>query len=168
MIHTISPFSQRLPGDFIKQMSLDGNRNALIVRSKTGLIYYIQIMSRTLIKSAVIETVSSYKGDKTDSLTRFNWLSRMSCYCEGTAKGSIKIKDIEKEGECIMILQTGFTDKVVMVHYNKEKNVLFAAGKDGEFRVWKIPHEWRSKAIDEMETNAEYERQRQTKVSLQR
>ena len=46
-----------------------------------------------------------------------------------------------------------------MVHYNKEKNVLFAASKDGQFRVWKIPHEWRSKAIDELELNAEYERQ---------
>ena len=38
------------------------------------------------------------------------------------------------------------------------QNVLFAASKDGQFRVWKIPHEWRSKVIDEREMNAEYER----------
>lgn len=160
MVHCIKPLGNRTPqnADFVKQMDLDRNRNALICRSKTGLISCIQIMNRTMIKSAVIETINSYESDKTDTISRFNWLSRMSCYCEGTTKGSLKIRDIEKAGECILMLQTGFTDKVRMVHYNKEKNVLFAASKDGQFRVWKIPHEWRSKAIDELEMNAEYER----------
>lgn len=55
-----------------------------------------------------------------------------------------------------------------MVHYNKEKNVLFAASKDGQFRVWKIPHEWRSKLIDEFEMNAEYERLKDIRNSFQR
>lgn len=44
-------------------------------------------------------------------------------------------------------MQTGFTDKVEMIHYSKEKNVLFASCRDGQFKVWKVPHEWRSKAI---------------------
>lgn len=117
-------------------------------------------MSKSLIKSAVIETINSYENDKSENITRFKWLSRMSCYCEGTMKGSLKFRNIEQGGETILILQTGFTDKVSMLHYNKEKNVLFAASRDGQFRVWKIPHEWRSKMIDDMEMNAEYERVR--------
>lgn len=50
------------------------------------------------------------------------------------------------------------------IHYNKVKNVLFASSRDGQFRVWKIPHEWRSKVIDEREMNAEYERRRQSRI----
>lgn len=48
-----------------------------------------------------------------------------------------------------------------LVHYNNRKNVLFSASKDGGFRVWKIPHEWRSKVIEEREMNAEYERRKE-------
>ena len=77
----------------------------------------------------------------------------------------LRIRDIEKGGECILMLQTQFTDKVRMVHYNKLKNVLFAASKDGQFRVWKIPHEWRSKIIDEREMNYEYERRLKQRTS---
>jgi hypothetical protein len=45
-----------------------------------------------------------------------------------------------------------------MLHYNQTKNVLFASSKDGQFRVWKVPHEWRAKSIDEKEREAEYMR----------
>ena len=168
MIHTIRPFKLAKSGvpDYVKQMDLDRNRNILICRSKAGLVSCVQLINRGMIKSAVIEKINSYEGDKLDSLSSFKWLSRMSCYCEGTTKGYLKIRDIEKGGECMLLLQTAFTDKVRMVHYNKEKNVLFAASKDGQFRVWKIPHEWRSKAIEEREMNAEYERQRKERTSV--
>ena len=73
----------------------------------------------------------------------------------------MRIRDIEKGGECILMLNTAFTDRVRLIHYNKLKNVLFVASKDGQFRVWKIPHEWRSKVIDEREMNAEYERRQE-------
>ena len=73
-------------------------------------------------------------------------------------KGLLKVRDIEKGGECIFMLPSAFTEKVRCIHYNKQKNVLFASSKDGQFRVWKIPHEWRSKAIEEQEVNAEYAR----------
>ena len=94
----------------------------------------------------------------------------MSCYCEGTRYGFMKIRDIERKGECIIQLQGGFTEQVKMIHYNENKNVLFASSKDGQFRVWKIPHEWRSRVIDDREMNAEYERRRkqnQRRVSNQ-
>ena len=45
-----------------------------------------------------------------------------------------------------------------MIHYNKNKNVLFAASKDGQFRVWKVPHEWRAKSVDVREREAEFTR----------
>ena len=45
-----------------------------------------------------------------------------------------------------------------MIHYNKNKNVLFASSKDGQFRVWKVPHEWRAKSIDRKEMEAEHAR----------
>ena len=45
-----------------------------------------------------------------------------------------------------------------MLHYSKEKNVLFASSKDGQFKVWKVPHEWRNKSISDKEIEAEYER----------
>lgn len=157
MIHTMR-LCRISQNDYIKEMDLDRDRNILLCRSKAGVVSVVQLINRGVIKSTVIETINSYEGNREDSLGRFKWLSRMSCYCEGTQKGLVRIRDIEKRGECILMLQTAFTDKVRLIHYNKLKNVLFAASKDGQFRVWKIPHEWRSKVIDDREMNAEYER----------
>jgi len=42
-------------------------------------------------------------------------------------------------------------EKVTCIHYNKEKNVIFAGSKDNKFRVWKVPKEWRDKEIDILE-----------------
>ena len=117
--------------NFIKQMDLDRDRNILICRSKAGTVSVVQLINRGMMKSTVIETINSYEGTREDGQVRFKWLSRKSCYCEGTQKGYLKIRDIEKGGECILMLQTGFTDKVRMIHYNQLKNVLFAASKDG-------------------------------------
>ena len=72
--------------------------------------------------------------------------------------GYLKIRDVEKKGECIIALQSAFSEQVKMLHYNPYKNVLFASSKDGQFRVWKVPHEWRAKSIDEKEREAEYVR----------
>ena len=82
----------------------------------------------------------------------------MGSYCEGTNLGFIRIRDPGKLGECLMSLTTNFTDKVEMIHYSKEKNVLFGSSKDGKFKVWKVPHEWRNKSINDKEVEAEYER----------
>ena len=164
MIHMISLYQNRPKAgktptpDFIKQMDLDRNRNILICRSKAGVISCVQLINRGQVKSAVIERIDSYSGEKLDNLCRFKWLSRMSCYCEGTQKGYLKIRDIEKGGDTQLMLHAGFSDQVSVVYYDGEKNVLFAASKDGQFRVWKVPHEWRSKAIEEREQEAEYHR----------
>lgn len=111
------------------------------------------------MKSTIIEDINSYGGDDIkDNISQFKWLARMSCYCEGTRNGLLKIRDIEKKGECIIQLQSSFTEQVKMIHYNKNKNVLFASSKDGQFRVWKVPHEWRAKSIDRKEMEAEHAR----------
>ena len=112
-------------------MDLDTDRNILICRSKTGVISVVQLINKGIVRSAVIESIHSYENNREDYLTRFKWLSRMSCYCEGTNKGYLKIRDVEKGGECILMLQTSFMEKVRMIHYNKLKNVLFAASRDG-------------------------------------
>lgn len=72
------------PNDFVKQMDLDRDRNILICRAKSGIISVVQLMNRGLVKSTVIEKINSYNGNKDDSLSSFKWLSRMSCYVEGT------------------------------------------------------------------------------------
>ena len=85
-------------------MDLDRDRNILICRSKMGIVSVVQLINRGMMKSTVIETINSYEGNREDGLARFKWLSRMSCYCEGTQKGYLKIRDIEKGGECILML----------------------------------------------------------------
>ena len=55
------------------------------------------------MKSTIIEDINSYGGDDVkDNISKFKWLARMSCYCEGTRFGYLKIRDIEKKGECII------------------------------------------------------------------
>jgi hypothetical protein len=54
-------------------------------------------------------------------------------YVEGTVRGLIKIRDIQKAGELVMHLPADFKNdvQVQLVGYNSEKNILFAANKDG-------------------------------------
>jgi len=82
----------------------------------------------------------------------------MNVYLEGSDQGKVRIKDVEKSGECMFILPTDFTEAISSVCYNKEKNVLFIAAKDGKFRIWKVPKEWRSKKIEDVEKEFEYTR----------
>lgn len=97
---------KNVPADYIKQMDLDRDRNILICRSKLGDISVVQLINRSVIKSAIMETINSYDNNREDGLARFKWLSRMSCYCEGTQKGYLRLRDVEKGGECILMLQT--------------------------------------------------------------
>ena len=161
MIHTIrfAQVPKNGPADYIKQMDLDQDQNTLLCRSKAGVINIVLLQNKSILKTIKVATIDSYKGDKLEGLASFKWLSRMSCYCEGTSKGFLKIRDIQPGNEVILMPETGFTDKVRLIHYNKLKNVLFASSKDGQFRVWKIPHEWRSKVIEEREINAKYDQQ---------
>ena len=36
-------------------------------------------------------------------------------------------------------IPTDFTDKVKRLHFDEQKNILFASCRDGKFRSWKLP-----------------------------
>ena len=47
--------------------------------------------------ATIIEKIPfSNNSDASDGITQFKWLSRSKCYVEGSAKGFLKIRDIEK------------------------------------------------------------------------
>jgi hypothetical protein len=35
-------------------------------------------------------------------LCGFKWLARMSCYIEASSKGYLKVKDVQRTGECLL------------------------------------------------------------------
>ena len=82
----------------------------------------------------------------------------MVTYAEGTDKGKIKFNDVERGGDCMFHLTTDFTDKITSITYDKVKNVFFVGSRDGKFRIWKVPNEWRSKEIDDIEREFEFSR----------
>lgn len=75
----------------------------------------------------------------------------MNCYIEGSSKGYLKLRDVEKTGECLLQLQSDFTDRIESIHYSLQKNVLFVGSRDGKFKIWKVPNEWRQKWVDRAE-----------------
>jgi len=78
-------------------------------------------------------------------------------YAEGTSRGTIKIRDILKQGEIMMHVPLNGADmgnKVCMLDYNQEKNIMFASSQDGSFKLWKLANEWRNKAADKFEKEA--------------
>ena len=157
MVPSPSPNGQ----NYIKQMDLDKDRNILICRMNSSRIYCIQLIPGAVKKSTIIEKVDTYhemRNLERDFIAKFKWLARMSCYVEGTNRGYMKIRDVQNEGESFLRLNTGFSDKVCCLEYNRDKNVLFAACRDGKFLVWKVPHEWRQKWVDKKEQEAEFER----------
>ena len=76
-------------------MHLDLDRNMLLCRMQTGVVYFLQLFrppneSNTMI----VETMEHYKEstDKTDGLSRICWLPKLNCYCEGTRYGIVRIR----------------------------------------------------------------------------
>jgi len=88
--------------NYVKQLNLDDNRNILICRMKSSVVYCVQLLHNQESKSTIIESVDSYRDQKEDSISQFMWLSRMSCYTEGSKMGLLKIRDLERAGQCIM------------------------------------------------------------------
>lgn len=80
-----------LGNNYVKEMDLDTNKNNIFVRMKNSDILVIQLIAR---KDFCIIS-DRIKADPSDSITSFKWLSRMKCYLEGTAKGLVKIREIE-------------------------------------------------------------------------
>jgi hypothetical protein len=80
----------------------------------------------------VTENYPEIKNEKnTDNISRFVFVSRLNCYCEGTKLGYLKMRTPNKQSECLMQLPIQFTEKVRLLYHDKAKNLLFAASKDG-------------------------------------
>lgn len=133
--------------NYVKNIDLDVNKNIVVIQLKSSDILVIQLLARK-DTCTIIERIK-LKSD--EQITMFKWLSRMKCYIEGTAKGLIRVKDIEKQGESMLLMQTEFTEKAQCVNYSLRKNILFMGCRDGQFKAWKVPAEWRSAQVDRQE-----------------
>ena len=80
----------------------------------------------------------------------------MSMYVEGTSKGLLKVRDVVNSGELVMHIPVEFSENetISVLGYHNDKNVLFSGSKDGNFRIWKVAHEWRSKNAELAEREA--------------
>ena len=90
----------------------------------------------------VITNLSS-DSDQQDALSRIAWMPPLNCYVSGSSKGKLRVCDAEHGGTCLFVLPTDFTDKISCVAYCQEVNVMCIGSKDGRFRLWKNPREWR-------------------------
>lgn len=153
MVHSMRlVLRPELGNNYVKDMDLDINKNNVFVRMKNSDILVVQLIAR---KDFCIIS-DRIPVDPSDPSTAFKWQSRMKCYLEGTNKGLVKIRDIENKGECIMILQTGFTERVQHIHYSSDKNVVFLGARDGRFQAFKVPNEWRLKSVELREQEYQY------------
>jgi len=109
---------------------------------KSSSVKLVQLMAGADSKAKVIEHIDSKPGIK---MTALVWMSRMGCFADASNTGQIRLRDIAKDGECFMQLNCEFTESVSMLSYSRQKNILFAASRDGQFRVWKIASVWRPK-----------------------
>ena len=51
----------------------------------------------------------------------------------------------------MLILPTQFIERVQSIHYSSDKNILFIGSRDGKFKAWKVPTEWRQTWVDKIE-----------------
>jgi len=115
--------------------------------------------------ATIVEKIS-FKNlpDGSDNITSLKWLARMMCYIEGSSKGYVKVRDIEKQGECLMMLSDmQFTDRVQTISYSEARNIVFIASRDGKFYALKLPNKWRQEGVEKEEREMlikrrEYER----------
>lgn len=145
------PAPSPLNVNVLKQIDIDLQKNILLYRMKNNSLHMLMASQRKGQRMQKLETLNTYSegSEGKDFISKFKWLDRMSCYCEGTTKGLLKIRDMMNLGEVLMYVQDAeFTEKVEHLYYNKDRNILFASSRDGKFRVWKVPQEWRSKWVD--------------------
>ena len=142
-----------LAGPFCKQMHFDQERNMLFCRMSTGILYIVQLFKYPVESSAFIgDMFQNYKESKNEknpeNTSRFCWVSRLNCYCEGTKLGFLKMRETQNKSECVLQLPVQFSDKVRLLYHDRTKNLLFAASKDGQYYAWKLPPEWQDPKLD--------------------
>eukprot|EP00347_Sterkiella_histriomuscorum_P007307 403349456 len=151
--------SLTLPTDqgYVKSLELDIQRNIMFCLTSTSCVLIVQLDIKNEKNSTVVATIQN-PFEAQEFVSKLAWLPRMSSYVDASSRGRLRFCDPEAGGECMFVLPTDFHERISCLHYCKEKNVLFAGAKDGKFRVWKVPSEWRSKQIDEVERDYEFSR----------
>ena len=91
-------------------------------------------------------------------------MSRMNTALEVTDKGIIQVTDVECGGEVLFQIKNDFQDKICLLEYEKDKNVVFVGSREGKFRIWKIPKEWRGRDIIRQEIELEFQRKQLLKM----
>lgn len=77
---------------------------------RSSSILIITLIRKQEHKSTIIERVRHDVAD--DPVTSFKWISRMNCYLEGSSKGLLRVRDIEKKGECFLQLPSGCNERI--------------------------------------------------------
>lgn len=129
----------------IREMVFDVEKQFLLVRMRNGFIHMIMASYKIGQKMRIVSSVNTSQENLNDTMSKFQWMQNMGCYCEGSLKGQFYVRDLN--GECLLRLTT-FTDKVELINYSAEKNLLFSSSRDGTFCVWKVPKEWRAKWVE--------------------
>lgn len=130
---------------YVKGMQFDVERNLLVCRMSSGVLYFVQLFKAPLESHAqIIECMAHYNPtDKNvETISQFCWVSRLGSYCEGTKLGFIKFRQADGKGLCNLQLPMLFTDKVKLLVHDRTKNLLFATSRDGQAFAWKLPPEW--------------------------
>ena len=47
----------------------------------------------------------------------------------------------------ILKIPTDFCDKVNMLYYCPENNLVFAGSREGKFKCWKFPNDWNNSTV---------------------
>ena len=139
--------------NFVKSINFDSERNILVLRLKNCDVQVVQLITGKEHMSTIIEKITFQNlPDGSDSITSLKWLARMMCYIEGSSKGFVKVRNIEKQGECLMMLSDmQFSDRVQTISYSEARNILFLASRDGKFYSLKLPKRWRNEWVDKSE-----------------
>lgn len=103
LVHSMKLVKTPGSGGFCKQLQLDLEKNLLLCRMSTGVIYFIQLFQAPNEQNAsIIEAVDSYKGNEDEKISRFCWISRLDSYVEGTNLGHLRVREISNRGDCML------------------------------------------------------------------
>ena len=156
MLHTIEfPY-------YASRMNIDTTVNTLQSLTTKGSLICLQLSQ----KNAKLHEPTSFiesKDQESEKICSFQWLSRgqrnnsnNGTYVEGSLKGKIWIRDIYMENDQMIKIPTDFTDKIKTIHFDQEKNILFASSRDGKFRCWKLPVQWGTKQMEELDNEFDF------------
>lgn len=163
-------------GLYARKLDLDSNRNILfcLLKSRhtnqtTSQIVCVQLDQKRERYSSVVDTIRSPEAYPGERFTRIAWLSRVQCtLLAASDRGVLRFYDLESgsaESTLFQLAPPGNLPQSLLMdfqssflEYSRERNIIFAGGKDGRVGVWRLPDCWRAKEIDQLERDFEFSR----------